>query len=44
MNVEFLVQIDKLVQLIESPIFTCEYNIYYRGTITLNKQLMHSKF
>ena len=23
-NVEFLIQIDKLVQLIESPIFTCE--------------------
>ena len=24
MHVDFLVQIDKLVQLIESPIFTCE--------------------
>ena len=24
-NVEFLIQIDKLVQLIESPIFTCKY-------------------
>ena len=26
-NVEFLIQIDKLVQLIESPIFTCEYTL-----------------
>jgi len=25
-NVDFLVQIDKLVQLIESPIFTCKYH------------------
>ena len=26
-NVEFLIQIDKLVQLIESPIFTCKYTV-----------------
>ena len=29
MNVEFLIQIDKLVQLIESPIFTCEYGVIF---------------
>lgn len=28
-NVEFLIQIDKLVQLIESPIFTCEYDVIF---------------
>ena len=28
-NVEFLIQIDKLVQLIESPIFTCKYAWLY---------------
>ena len=26
-NVDFLIQIDKLVQLIESPIFTCKYKL-----------------
>ena len=30
-NVEFLIQIDKLVQLIESPIFTCKYAWLYLG-------------
>ena len=30
-NVEFLIQIDKLVQLIESPIFTCKHAWLYLG-------------
>ena len=28
-TVEFLTEIDKLVQLIESPIFTCKYQNYF---------------
>jgi len=30
-TVPMLVQVDKLVQLIESPVFTCEYKSLYRG-------------
>lgn len=29
MTVNILIQIDKLVQLIESPVFTCEYQLRY---------------
>lgn len=30
-TVPMLVQVDKLVQLIESPVFTCEHKSLYRG-------------
>lgn len=29
MTVNTLIQIDKLVQLIESPVFTCQYPVFY---------------
>ena len=47
-HVDFLVQIDKLVQLIESPIFTCELFIMFILTIvaknypTSENMLKHS--
>jgi hypothetical protein len=29
MTVNMLIQIDKLVQLLESPVFTCQFSYYY---------------
>lgn len=38
-TVEFLTEIDKLVQLIESPIFTCKYIELYIFGSKLNVQI-----
>lgn len=32
-TVEFLVEVDKLVQMIESPIFACECFFFYKSHI-----------
>ena len=45
MTVDFLTEIDKLVQLIESPIFTCEYILVYSvdvGFLSQNKRMLCS--
>jgi vacuole morphology and inheritance protein 14 len=39
MTVNTLIQIDKLVQLLESPVFTCMYQIY----VTEKTQLIHPR-
>ncbi len=35
MTVNMLIQIDKLVQLLESPVFTCRFTIWKTGWTSL---------
>ena len=41
---EFLTEIDKLVQLIESPIFTCKYTELLQYSNHIYKNIMHFRF
>jgi len=42
-TVQLLVQIDKLVQLIESPVFTCAYHFLSNWTFSPDSQMISSR-
>jgi hypothetical protein len=42
MTVNLLIQVDKLVQLIESPVFTCEFR--RNAVVLLVKHLAHASY
>lgn len=41
MTVNILIQIDKLVQLLESPVFTCEYSFFFSCMSMKSKLIRH---
>jgi len=44
MTVNILIQIDKLVQLLESPVFTCKSIVFYQGGHLENQLPLLTKF